>query len=388
MTNTVEVLRSGETAKDDPNCFNRLHWAIEPVAKARPGDYIVYETRDAFDDQFNFATTPAEVAACDLNRVHPMTGPVYIEGAERGDALAVTIVDIAPSAYGYTVIVPGFGFLRDIIPGPFIANWKLDRLCAVSEQIPGVRIPMCAFPGSIGVLPGKPEVAAALEREGALAAAGGFVLMPDPGRALPAHLFAEGAPYAAEGLRTVAPRENGGNMDIKAMQVGTTILFPVLVDGAGLWTGDIHFAQGDGEVCGTAVEMAARVTLKCEVIKGGGKNIVFPHVTGGSQLRNTEPGRFHAVVGMPVKKKGEVPPHLAYLDSPKVAALTNLSEDLTLAARDALIRIIEWMVENKGLTREQAYAVAAAAVDLRIGQLVDVPNIIVSAVLPLDIFVD
>ncbi|MDE8652001.1 acetamidase/formamidase family protein [Novosphingobium album (ex Liu et al. 2023)] len=388
MPNTVEVKRSGETAKDDPNCFNRLHWAIEPVAHANPGDYIVYETRDAFDDQFTMATTAEEVAGCDLNRVHPMTGPVYIEGAERGDALAVTIVDIAPADYGYTVIVPGFGFLRDVIPGPFIANWQLDRLCAVSEQIPGVRIPMCAFPGSIGVLPGKPEVAAALEREGALAAAGGFALMPDPGRALPARLFAEGAPYAAEGLRTVAPRENGGNMDIKAMQVGTTVLFPVLVEGAGLWTGDIHFAQGDGEVCGTAVEMAARVTLKCEVIKGGGKDIVFPHVSGGGQLRNADPGRFHAVVGMPVKQAGEVPPHLAYLDSPKVAALTNLSEDLTLAARDALLRMIDWIARTKGYSREQAYAICAAAVDLRIGQLVDVPNIIVSAVLPLDIFVD
>lgn len=388
MSKIIEIKRSGATAKDDPNCFNRLHWALEPVARAMPGDYIVYETRDAFDNQFSFATSADEVANCDLNRVHPMTGPVYIEGAERGDALAVTIVDIAPDSYGYTVIVPGFGFLRDIIPGPFIANWKLDRLCAVSEQIPNVRIPMCGFPGSIGVLPGAPEVAGALEREGALAEAGGFVLMPEPDGAVPAKLFGPAAPYAAEGLRTIAPRENGGNMDIKAMQVGTTVLFPVFVEGAGLWTGDIHFAQGDGEVCGTAVEMAARVTLKCEVIKGGGKDMRFPQVTGGTQLKNTEPARFHAVIGMPVKAKGEVPPHLAYLDSPKVAGLTNLSEDLTLAARDALVRIIDWMVANKGLSREQAYAVAAAAVDLRIGQLVDVPNIIVSAVLPLDIFVD
>lgn len=388
MVKGIEVRRSGATAADDPNCFNRLHWAIEPVARARAGEYIIFETRDAFDNQFNFDTPSEEVASCDLNRVHPMTGPVHIEGAERGDALAVTVVDIEPSDYGYTVIVPGFGFLRDKISGPFIANWKLDRLYAVSNQIPGVRVPMCAFPGSIGVLPGKPEVAAALEREGALAAAGGFAPMPDPTSAVPSRLFGEGAPYAAEGLRTIAPRENGGNMDIKAMQVGTTILFPVLHDGAGLWTGDIHYAQGDGEVCGTAIEMAARVTLKCEVIKGGGRNIRFPHVSGGAQLKQTEPSRFYAVTGMPVKEAGEVPPHLAYLESPKVAALTNLSEDLTLATRDALIRMIDWIVENKGLSREQAYVVSAAAVDLRIGQLVDVPNFVVSAILPLDIFAD
>ena len=99
------------------------------------------------------------------------------------------------------------------------------------------------------------------------------------------------------------PRENGGNMDVKAMQVGTTIMFPVLVDGAGLWTGDIHFAQGDGEVCGTAIEMEARVTLKCEVIKGAGSSIRFPHVIGGGQLRNAEPSRFHAVIDLPVRDR-------------------------------------------------------------------------------------
>src|SRR6516165_4735999 len=147
MSRTVEIKRSGATAKDDPNCFNRLHWALPPVAKASPGDYIVYETRDALDDQFGSAATAADVAGADFSRVHPMTGPVFIEGAKRGDALAVTVVDIAPNDYGYTAIAPGFGFLRDVITGPFIVNWKLDRLAAVSDQLPNIRIPMCAFSG-------------------------------------------------------------------------------------------------------------------------------------------------------------------------------------------------------------------------------------------------
>lgn len=388
MATSHLVALSGETAAQDPNCFNRLHWAIEPLGEAAVGDYITFETRDAFDSQFDFSSTPETVANCDLGRVHPMTGPMSIKGAKRGDALAVTVIDIEPDTYGYTLIKPGFGFLRDLIEGPYIANWSLDRLEAVSEQIPGVRIPMCGFPGSIGVLPGKPEVARSLEREGALADAGGFVLMPDPSGAVPAKLFGQGAPYEKEGLRTVPPRENGGNMDVKGMQVGTTILFPVLHDGAGLWMGDIHYAQGDGEVCGTAIEMAAKVTVKCDVIKGGGENIAYPHIIGGSQLKNSAPNRFYATTGLPLKKKGELPPHLAYLDSPKAAALENMSEDLTLATRDALIKIIDWMGREKGLSREQAYVVAAAAVDLRIGQLVDVPNFMVSAVLPLDIFQD
>src|SRR5215469_10091886 len=119
MSRTVEIKRSGATAKDDPNCFNRLHWALPMVAKASPGDYIVYETRDALDDQFGSAAIAADVAGADLTRVHPMTGPVFIEGAKRGDALAVTVVDIAPDDFGYTTIVPGFGFLRVVFRDPY-----------------------------------------------------------------------------------------------------------------------------------------------------------------------------------------------------------------------------------------------------------------------------
>ena len=69
---------------------------------------------------------PQDVAAVNLNLVHPLTGPVYVDGAKRGDALAVTIVDIAPDDFGYTTIVPGFGFLRDVFRDPFIAHWELN----------------------------------------------------------------------------------------------------------------------------------------------------------------------------------------------------------------------------------------------------------------------
>ena len=386
MAATIVIRKTGEFAKDDPNCFNRLHHALRPTGHARPGDYIVFETRDALDHQFNFETQHAEVANADLSRVHPMTGPVYIEGVERGDALAVTMVDIEPDIYGWTCILPGFGFLRDQFEEPFIANWRLDRLYARSEQIPGVRIPMAAFPGSIGVVPGEPEVEAALVREAAVAEAGGMVLLPDPTNALPADLFGPEGPHRERALRTVPPRENGGNMDIKEMQLGTTILFPCFVEGGGLWTGDVHYAQGDGEVSGSAIEMDATVTVTCEIIKGGGAHLKYPNFTGGAQLKQTEPTRFYAATGLPLKKAGALPPHLAWLDSPKLAALENVPEDLTLATRDALLNIIDYMVRERGLSRQQAYCVASAAVDLRIGQLVDVPNFMVSAILPLNIF--
>ena len=108
------------------------------------------------------------MTAADLNLVHPLTGPVHIEGAARGDVLAVTLIDIEPDEYGYTVIVPGFGFLRDRFTEPFIANWKLDRVEAVSDQIPGVAIPFNGFMGTVGVLPGEPELGKILAREAAL----------------------------------------------------------------------------------------------------------------------------------------------------------------------------------------------------------------------------
>lgn len=107
----VEVKKKGAHCEQDPNCFNRYHPAIKPVAKAKPGDLIVVHTRDALDSNLNINSKPKDVTAVDLNLVHPMTGPIYIEGAKRGDVIAIKLIDIQPDEYGYTTIVPGFGFL-------------------------------------------------------------------------------------------------------------------------------------------------------------------------------------------------------------------------------------------------------------------------------------
>ncbi|MDJ0947911.1 MAG: acetamidase/formamidase family protein [Alphaproteobacteria bacterium] len=383
---TVVVAKTGPHCTDDKNCFNRLHPAIQPAARAKPGQHIVFETRDALDADFNLESKSEDVTAADLNLVHPMTGPVFIEGAERGDVLAVTLLDIAPDEYGYTVIVPGFGFLRDLYTEPFIANWRTSRLEAVSDQIPGVAIPFNGFMGSVGVLPGEPEVETMLAREAQLAQAGGIALQPEPTGALPAAVCGANGSHKDRCLRTIPPRENGGNMDVKQMQVGTTLLLPCFVDGCGLFVGDVHYAQGDGEVSGTAIEMGAKVTVVTAVRKGLGAKVKVPHYEGGDQLKRLAPAAFYATTGFPLKKAGEVPPYVTYLDSQKIGPLTNLSEDLMLAARNALIEMIDYLVNEKGLSRQQAYVVASVAVDLRIGQLVDVPNYTVSAILPLTIF--
>ena len=181
----VEVKKKGVHCEQDPNCFNRYHPAIKPVARAKPGQTIVVHTRDALDSNLNINSKPKDVTAIDLNLIHPMTGPIYIEGAKRGDVLAIKLIDINPDEYGYTTIIPGFGFLPDMFPTPFVANWKLNRLEAVSEQMPGVRIPMNGFMGSVGVMPGEPEVEKWLAREAQLAKAGGVALPPEPTGARP-----------------------------------------------------------------------------------------------------------------------------------------------------------------------------------------------------------
>jgi formamidase len=384
----VVVAKTGAHCSDDPNCFNRYHPMIEPVSRVTPGQVVIIETRDAFDSNLTLQSTAEDVTALDLNLVHPMTGPIFVEGAVRGDVLAVTLLDIEPEQYGYTVIVPGFGFLRDRFPNPYIVNWKLDRLAAVSEQIPNVRVPIAAFMGSVGVLPGDPETDTFLKRETELASAGGVALPPQPIGALPSEICGPQGSDKERCLRTIPPRENGGNMDVKQMQVGTTLLLPCFVDGCGLFAGDVHFAQGDGEVSGTAIEMGAKVTVRVDVRKGQGAQIKAPQFEGGSQLKAIAPSKFYATVGLPLKNAGEVPVYVTYIDGEKIGPLTNLSEDLTLAARNALIEMIDYMVRQHKLTPEQAYVLASVAVDLRVSQVVDVPNFIVSAFLPLEVFTD
>jgi formamidase len=326
------------------------------------------------------------VAAVNLDRCHPLTGPVYIEGAKRGDAVAVTVEDIAPDDFGSTTIVPGFGFLRDKFPDPYIVHWELNRLEARSKDIPGVVVPNNAFMGTFGTLPGKAELDIWLKREKALADAGGAVLRPQPVDALPKDLCGVDGTVKGECVRTVPPRENGGNSDAKETVVGTTVLLPCFIDGCGLFAGDVHFAQGGGEVAGTAIEMGARVTLRAKLIQGGASRLSTMHFEGGAQLKKLAPSSFYAVTGLPLKQEGDLPVYSTYLEGHTISPLANLSEDLTLAARNATLNMIDFLVKEKGLTREQAYVLASVAVDLNIAQAVDFPNMSVTAILNRDVF--
>ena len=383
----VVLTRTGIFCDEDPNCHNRWHYAIKPVAHADPGDMIIYHTRDALDTGYDRNNTTADMSSIDLGLVHPLTGPVYINGAKAGDVLEVEIIEVRDKGYGYTMIIPGFGFLRDLFPDPFLVNWDTNMLEATSPQMPpNVAVKMNGFPGTIGVAPGPKKVAEILKREADLAAAGGFILTPSAGGAQPVAICGAGAPHEMDCLRTIPPRENGGNMDVKQMVAGTKILFPCFVDGCLLSIGDVHYAQGDGEVSGTAIEIPSITTVRTQIIKGGMKRIKSVEFKGGDQIKALQPAKFHATVGYPLKPAGETPAQHVWLEIEKIKNLTNLSEDLTLAARHALIQMIDYIVQVHGLTRNQAYILCSVAVDLHIAQVVDVPNVSVVAILDLGVF--
>jgi formamidase len=378
-------------------CHNRWHPQIPAAATAESGDVVVFETRDAFDNPFNRDSLPVDVAAANLNLIHPLTGPLAVAGARRGDVLAVTMLDVrpGPDRFGYTVAVPGFGFLRDVFPDPSIVHWELEGEFATSRDLPGVRLPLQGFAGTIGVQLGAPEVETAFEREEQLRLAGGFVLPPQPQDAVPAGLCGPGSPQASRCLRTIPPRENGGNTDVKQMVKGTTLLFPCFVDGCMLSVGDVHWAQGDGEVCGTAIEMNAIVTVKVEVKQGMaalmGNWPRFQSKKAGV-LRDLAPNHFVATEGIPVKAEGVVIGPERWIDGTRLGPLTNQSEDVTLASRDALLKMIDLLTgplspSRTPLTRQQAYMLCSVACDLHISNLVDVPNYVVSNFLHLDVFV-
>jgi formamidase len=180
-------------------------------------------------------------------------------------------------------------------------------------------------------------------------------------------------PIASEALRTIPPREIGGNLDIKQLSKGARLLLPVFAEGALFSVGDAHFAQGDGEACGTAIEMAGAIVVRFALHKGEAerRHIRFPRFARDDYYFPPElaaPKRFLATTGLSIREDG-----------------TNESEDATLSARNALLAMIDLLVE-RGWTRQQAYAICSVAVDLKLSELVDVPNIVVSAFLPLDIF--
>jgi len=294
--------------------------ALPPRLTVDPGDTVVFDTRDAANLFYSKGSTHEDVLRRGPFRGHPLTGPVAVRGARPGDTLVVEILDVQPALdWGWTAIRPGRGLLPEAdFAKPFLQIWDLGdkRHARMGSR---VAVPIAPFPGVLGVA------------------------LDEPG-----------------GHSTMPPRRAGGNMDIKQLVAGATLWLPVLVEGALFSAGDAHAAQGDGEVCVTAVEMSGRLTLRFGLQQG--RRLAEPQLRTPAPPSNaTNRGSHYAT--------------------------TAHGPDLFAASQQAIRYMIEHIVESHGLSREQAYAVCSVAVDLKISEIVDAPNWIVSAFLPESIFV-
>ena len=331
---------------------NRWHPDLEPIAEVAPGEEIRLETVDGLDGQFTRESAHEDASRLDLGLGHPLTGPVYVTGAKPGDLLEVELLAYETDDFGTTAVIPGFGYLADLFTDPYLVKWEIAGGLARAAELPGVAVPEDAFAGVIGVAPSLDRLAALRRREEGLAERGQPVADSLPEGAKP--------PEAADGLRTIPPREIGGNLDVRQLVAGSRLWLPVDVPGALFSVGDLHFAQGDGEVCGTAIEIAGAVTVRFGLVEGAAGRSRYP--TFETPAR---PGRRSFVTtGIPV----------------------DVGMDLNVAAREALLEMIDHLERTYGFVRPAAYALCSACVDLRISEVVDVPYPVVSALLPLDVF--
>jgi formamidase len=280
-----------------------------------PGAEIEIETLDSSAGQLNSQSTVADLVALDFGKVNPVTGPIFIEGAEPGDAIKIIFQEFNPLGWGWTGNIPGFGLLADQFTEPALHIWKYDSANPkFSTFAAGGEVPLKPFVGTIGLAP------------------------------------------AEAGLHSVVPpRRVGGNMDIRDMALGTELLLPVEVTGALLSLGDTHAAQGDGEVCGTAIESPINVVIKIDLIKGA--NIPSP--------------RF--------KTPGPVTRHL---DTKGYHVTTGIGPDLMTSARESVARMIDFLMAEKRISAMDAYILCSVAGDLRISEIVDMPNWVVSFYFP------
>ena len=289
--------------------------AKPPVLTVSPGETVTMETVDSSGGQLSIDSTVADIASLDFDKVNPVTGPIYIEGAIPGDALQVTLDSYRPSGWGWTANIPGYGLLADQFQRPALHIWSYDTDTLMPALFGNFgRVPLKPFAGTVGVAPAK---------------VGTHSIVP--------------------------PRQVGGNMDIRDLAAGSVLYLPVEVDGALFSLGDTHAAQGDGEVCGTAIESPMDVTVRFDLVKGAGP--AFP--------RFTTPG-----------------PVTRHLDEKGYDVTTGVGPDLMAGARDAVCEMIDLLTARHDMAPEEAYMLCSVCADLRISEIVDQPNWIVSFYFP------
>lgn len=361
---------------------NRWHPDIPIVSWVKPGDQFRIECIDWTGGQIKDDDSATDIKVVDLTKVHYLSGPIGVEGAEPGDLLVVDILDVGvlkDSQWGFTGIFAkenGGGFLTEHYPEARKACWGFSGIYANSRHIPGVEFAGIMHPGLIGCLPSKSLLETWNKREKALfdtdpERVPALAAMPSGETAHMGRMKGTAAKEAgAIGARTVPPREHGGNCDIKNLSRGSTVYFPVYIKGGGLSMGDIHFSQGDGEItfCG-AIEMAGYLDIRVNIIKEGMakygiKNPIFKPSPLEPRYSN-----YLIFEGISVDEKGVQ----HYLD-------------VHVAYRIACLNAIEYL-KKFGFTGAQAYAILGTApVEGRISGIVDIPNACATLAIPTEIF--
>lgn len=370
---------------------NRYHPEIPPVVHVKPDSSFRLDCREWFDGAIKNDDSADDIRDAPISKVHALSGPIAIEGAKPGDLLLVDILDVGPipqedsgplagQGWGYTGIFPrnnGGSFLVDRFPDAYKAVWDFNGGVATSRHVPGVSFVGNTHPGLMATAPSQQLLDTWNKREGDLIATDPhrlppLALPPEPQDAILGYLdAAEHARVAGEAARTAPPRENGGNQDIKNLGRGSRVFYPVFVEGANFSVGDLHFAQGDGEItfCG-AIEMGGFIDLHVDLIKNGmeiynlKENAIF--MPGRVEPQYSE---WLAFSGTSVTEEGEQ----HYLDS-------------HLAYQRACLHAIDYLAQF-GYSPEQAFLLLGAApIEGRFSGVVDIPNSCGTVYLPTEIF--
>lgn len=265
--------------------------------RVKPGEEVRLETYDCFANVIRPGNDLAQVLQSGTKLFdNPVTGPIYIEGARKGDTLIVDIVDIEIPEKGITTIMPGFGALEGwLSTSPTLTKFSTIKNGTVHYRTDDGReisFPVKPFIGTIGVAP------------------------------------------PAESISTITPHKHGGNMDVADICKGNRLYLPVGVDGALFAAGDVHARQGDGEICGTAVEISAQLTFKFDVVRG--KSIEWPRIESPTEIMT-------------------------------VASARPLEDAVRLAFRE----LIQWMHEDYGFSTYDAYMLLSLTAKARLAQIVD-----------------
>lgn len=363
---------------------NRWHPDIPAAVSVNPGDLFRIECKDWTDGQISNNDDPSDIRDLNLKRVHVLSGPIHVNGVEPGDVLVVDLVDMGalPNAeWGFNGIFArenGGSFLTEHYPEAAKSIWDFQGIYTTSRHLPGIKFPGIIHPGLIGVAPSHQLLDKWNKREQELVNTDPhrvpeLATLPDPHSAVLGNV--KGAEFdriAKEGARTVPPRENGGNCDIKNLSKGSRIFFPVFVEGAKLSMGDLHFSQGDGEIsfCG-GIEMAGWIDIHVDVIKGGMAK--------------------YNITDNPVFQPGPVEPRFSdYLifEGISVDEFSGKQHylDANIAYRRACLNAIEYL-KTMGYTGEQAYMLLSTApIEGRISGIVDIPNACCTVAIPTSIF--